>query len=152
MIKIRNITLVFALVILSGCNTLQSLTKSTHSENFEEFSIKFYTDSLFQLSRINFPLKGLYNIEVPETPKNPIGDSIITSWKKNDWNLLKNDYFKNNESKVVIENNTYLRKIKKSSKTVIIKTYIENSGFSVTEKFALKKDKWYLIYFSSLNY
>lgn len=152
MSKNRNIVLSFMLVFTLSCNAQQRLNKNNSPENFVEFSKKFYTDSLFQLSRINFPIKGMYNIVVPVTTTNAVGDSIISGWKKKDWKLLKNVYFPNNEDTIVIENNTYIRKTQKKAKSVTIKTYIENSGFSVTEKYALKKGKWYLIYFSSLSY
>ena len=148
----RNIVLLIILAVLFSCQTQQKLTKSTDHENFDEFSKKFYADSNFQLSRINFPLKGLHNIEVPITSTNILGDSMITGWKKSDWKQLKNGYFPNNESSIVINNTRYFRKIQRTTKSVTIKTYIENSGFSVTEKYSLKKSKWYLTYFSSMNY
>ena len=152
MSKNKNIVFVLILILVLSCSTQQAMTKTTKGENFEVFSKRFYKDSLFQISRIKFPLKGLYNIAVPLTSTNAMGDSIINGWKKKDWVMLKNSYFPNNDSILVIENTTYLRKIQKTAKSVTIKTYIENSGFSVTEKFALKNGMWYLIYFSSLSY
>jgi len=148
----KNIALFVILILVVGCSTQQRLSKTHINKSFEEFSKQFYTDSLFQMSRIKFPLKGFHNVEVPVTSKNAVGDSIINGWKKKDWSMLTNKYFQNNESEVVIENTTYLRKIHIKSNTVTIKTYIEDSGFCDTEKFAFRNGKWYLIYFSSMNY
>jgi len=152
MVSGRNLVLAFLVVFMFGCITQQKVNKTNIKENFEEFSRKFYTDSQFQLSRISFPLKGQHNIDVPVKTTNLLGDSLISGWKKKDWIILKNSYFPNNESVFVIENTTYLRKTQKRAKSVTIVTYIENSGFSITEKYALKNGKWYLVYFSSLSY
>ena len=140
------------LVFVFGCTAQQKLSKTEITKSFEEFSNRFYTDSLFQMSRIKFPLKGFHNVEVPFTSKNAVGDSIINGWEMKDWSMLTNMYFPNNETKAVIDGITYLRKIQLKGNTVTIKTYIEDSGFCDTEKFALQKGKWYLVNFSSMNY
>ena len=140
------------LVFVFGCTTQQKLSKTEITKSFEEFSNRFYTDSLFQMRSIKFPLKGLHNVEAPVTSKNTVGDSIISAWEKKDWRMLTNMYFPNNETKAVIDGTTYLRKIQVKGNMVTIKTYIEDSGFCDTEKFALQKGKWVLINFSSMNY
>jgi hypothetical protein len=152
MSKIRNIVLLFVLVFTLGAHAELRVKTNIIAENFTEFSKRFYTDSLFQMSRIHFPLKGLYNIPVLPSTTNAVGDSIISGWEKKNWKLLKTSYFPTNKDTIVIENITYIRKLRKKGKSVTIKTYIEDSGFSVTEKYAQKKGKWYLIYFSSLSY
>lgn len=148
----KNIVLLVVLVLVVGCTTQQSLSNTEINKSFEEFSKRFYTDSLFQMSRIKFPLKGFHNVEVPVTSKNAVGDSIISQWEKKDWRMLTNMYFRNNETKADIDGTTYLRKIHLKGNTVTIKTYIEDSGFCDTEKFALQKGKWVLVNFSSMNY
>jgi len=122
------------------------------TESFEQFIKVFYTDSLFQVSRIVFPLKGERNIDVPITATNVLGDSIITGWGKRDWRMLTDTYFPNKDTVITINNERYVRKIKKGNKSVVIDTYIEDSGFSVKEIYALKKNKWYLVLFSTLSY
>jgi len=122
------------------------------TESFEQFIKVFYTDSLFQVSRIMFPLKGERNIDVPITATNVLGDSIITGWGKRDWRMLTDTYFPNKDTVITINNERYVRKIKKGNKSVVIDTYIEDSGFSVKEIYALKKNKWYLVLFSTLSY
>jgi hypothetical protein len=122
------------------------------AEDFGQFLKVFYTDSLFQMSRIVFPLKGERNIDVPITATNVLGDSIIDGWGKRDWRMLTDTYFPNKDTIITIDNNRYVRKTKRTNKSVVIDTYIEDSGFSVKEIFALKKKKWYLVYFSTLSY
>jgi len=148
----KNIILLCILIFGVGCTTQQKLSNTDFKKDFTEFSGRFYTDSLFQMSRINFPLKGSHNINVPIRGKNIMGDSVIVGWKKKDWKMLTNTYFKNNEGKVVIGNNTYLRKTQISKGTAVVRTDIENSGFEVIEKYARMKGKWYLVFFSNLDY
>ena len=146
-------TVLFVFVVfVIGCTTQHKVSKKEMNKSFEEFSKRFYTDSLFQMRSIKFPLKGLHNVEVPITTKNAVGDSIISLWKNKDWRMLTNKYFPNNETKAVIESTTYLRKIQIKANTVTIKTFIENSGFCDTEKYELKNGKWFLVNFSSMNY
>ncbi len=122
------------------------------TEDFRQFLKEFYTDSLFQVSRIVFPLKGERNIDVPITATNVLGDSIIDGWEKKDWRMLTDTYFPNKDTVIIIDTERYVRKIKKGNETAVIDTYIEDSGFSVKEVFALKKKKWYLVIFSTLSY
>lgn len=152
MTKIKTTAFLFIFIFGLGCSTRQKLTKTDFKKDFAEFSKKFYSDSLFQISSINFPLKGSYNIAVPITEKNAMGDSIISDWKKKDWRMITNNYFPNNEGKVVIDNSNYIREIKIRTKSAVIRTYIQDSGFEVIEKYAFRKGKWYLVYFSSMNY
>jgi hypothetical protein len=152
MSTIKNTVLLFILIFGVSCGTQQTLSKTDVKGDFTQFSRRFYTDSLFQMSRINFPLKGSHNINVPIRGKNIMGDSIIVGWKKKDWRMVTNTYFKNNETKVKIDNTTYLRKTQIGTKTAVIRTYIENSGFEVVEKYAILNGKWYLVYFSNLDY
>jgi len=149
---LRNTILLFLLIFGVGCTTQQKLSKTDIKKDFMGFSNRFYTDSLFQMSRIDFPLKGSHNINVLVTSKNTMGDSVIVGWKKKDWRMLTNTYLKNNEGKVVIDRTTYVRKIQIDPGTAVIRTYIENSGFEVIEKYVRKKGKWYLIFFSNLDY
>lgn len=148
----KNIVLLFILIFAVGCTTQLKLSKTDTKKNFTEFSGRFYTDSMFQISRINFPLKGSHNINVPIRGKNIMGDSVIAGWEKKDWRMLTNIYFKNNEGKVVIGNTTYLRKTQIDKGIAVVRTYIGNSGFEVIEKYALLKGKWYLVFFSNLDY
>jgi hypothetical protein len=41
-------------VLFYGCSSTKRLSKT---EDFESFSKRFYTDSIFQYNRITFPLK-----------------------------------------------------------------------------------------------
>ncbi|HJV78078.1 MAG TPA: hypothetical protein VJ602_06805 [Paludibacter sp.] len=163
----RNIIISIGLITFCSYNVKVAAQRTTHlpefqkeyrintikgTEDFEHFLKVFYTDSLFQVSRIVFPLKGERNIDVPITATNVLGDSIIDGWEKKDWRMLTDTYFPNKDTVITIDNERYVRKTKKKNKLVVIDTYIEDSGFSVKEIFALKKNKWYLVFFSTLSY
>lgn len=163
----RSVFISIALIAFCSYNVQVAAQKNTHltefqkenrivtikgTEDFGQFLKVFYTDSLFQMSRIVFPLKGERNIDVPITATNVMGDSIIDGWEKKEWRMLTDTYFPSKDTVITIDNERYVRKIKKGNETAVIDTYIEDSGFSVKEVFALKKKKWYLVLFSTLSY
>lgn len=120
--------------------------KSIPNENFDEFNNSFYSDSLFQISRIIFPLVGEVNGS----------DSIVSDehkLKKEDWVILKNNYFKNgNDTAFVIHGEHFKGKMHKANKMVVQEVYIENSGYKSEMKFSLKNGKWYLTDYVIWNY
>jgi hypothetical protein len=155
------LSIILYVVLLSCTNSnkmgihKQNAIDSVLCENFDSFTKRFYTDTVFQMSRIEFPLKGLHNELVETTMSNPIGDTILYVWEKKDWTF-------NNISFVKIVNSTdttlkdkygtkYIRKIKKSSTEVIDSVYIEDSGFITVRKFNLKNKIWYLTYYEFYN-
>lgn len=150
---------IFALFVLNSCNQRSKINTNPltvdakiEEENFDEFSKLFYSDSLFQLSRISFPLSGIHNIEVEESPSNESGDSIIHEWIKENWIILKKNSFQGNDSVKNIDGEIYKRKTKKTELFVCDSVYIEDSGFGIVKKFAIKNGKWYLISYSEYNY
>jgi hypothetical protein len=52
----------FILIIFATCKPAKHITTNTtvnsSGENFDEIYNRFHSDSLFQMSRIKFPLKG----------------------------------------------------------------------------------------------
>lgn len=157
------ILVISALFALNSCNqknkmvkenllTVDTIIKDVKGESFDEFNKLFYSDSLFQMSRINFPLSGTHNIEVEESPTNESGDSIIHQWQKEDWVILKQNSFQGSDTLKMIDGEIYKRKIQKTDVFVCDSVYIENSGFGVVRKFALRNEKWYLINYSTYNY
>jgi|GEM_PF-968132 len=150
---------IFALFALNSCNQKSkinayplSVDSKAKGESFNEFCKLFYSDSLFQLSRINFPLSGIHNIEVEESPSNESGDSTIYKWEKENWVILKKNSFQGNDSVKNIDGEIYKRKTQKTDIFICDSVYIEDSGFGVVKKFALKNGKWYLINYSEYNY
>jgi hypothetical protein len=101
---------------------------SVRSEDFKEFYSKFLTDSIFQMSRIKFPLEG----------RNVEGDKI-TSWTIDNWVLLKKSAYE-------VDTVEYKVEITESDILKIFRVYIPDSGFEVLSKFGLIDGKWYLIY------
>lgn len=110
-------------------NESQSMNEST--ENFEIFMNQFYSDTIFQKSRIILPLDG-----------------VISEWNEND-SAVKSDW-KNRE--IYITDFETILKYKPNTKHTIVKEsekciekiFIENSGFSMERKFVLREKKWYL--------
>ncbi|NJO68122.1 MAG: DUF4348 domain-containing protein [Bacteroidetes bacterium] len=61
--------------------TKKEISKSASTkglENFDQFYKRFHTDSIFQMSRIQFPLKG-----------QKINFQGTFSWKKENWMMIK---------------------------------------------------------------
>jgi len=103
-------------------------------ESFDEFIVNFYSDTVFQQSRIIKPLTGEI-LEWHETE-----DSVIKSnWSDRDlpfvtdFSVLKESF--KNAKQIFVEN--------KESK--IEKILVNNSGFSIEREYELKNGKWYLI-------
>lgn len=128
------------------------LNVNNDNENFDIFYTKFYRDSLFQISRIKFPLEGdnsnfIYNDEILtkelETPVYKIENKTFY-WKKDGWMFIKtfekdsiDDYFKE------------LKKSKRETKEVISLKY---SGFKSTRMFRVIDGNWYLVYYTLTDY
>jgi len=151
------ILIMIASVILFGCCQKERTNDKTVSnliivkENFYEFSKLFYTDSLFQIKRINFPLKGEHNIDVENSLSNELGDSTIHGWERENWIMLRNVVFQGNDTVKNLDGVIYRKKIQKKDTLVTESEYIEDSGFEIIKKFSLNKGKWYLIYYSVYN-
>jgi hypothetical protein len=140
----------FCQLIYSNCT---ADTKQNHrqqepviDENFDEFYKKFYKDSLFQVSRVVFPLKGFNSDEYdPELgDKNP-----PYFWKKKDWiflHTLDQDKLKDIHEDGV---DVYRKTIKHNSSLMVTeKMYMEESGYSEERRFKKNNGKWYLVFYS----
>lgn len=139
--KAKNIILIFLLILFFGCGKGQKQPNNLLSENFDEFYKKFYSDSLFQMSRINFPLAS----DVVNSSSSDIVDSTVRVWNRENWVILRNTYFKENDSIANINGEIYKRKIVNNKTQVIESIYIENSGFFIKMNFSLQNGKWHLI-------
>lgn len=123
------------------------------SESFDEFSKLFYSDSLFQINRIIFPLENDKKIE--KEYASALKDSgNIEIHKKNsyhphnktNWAFLDNAYFKKNDSIAIIEGVTYKRRIHKTNTFVEENIlYADDDFVMVILKFELINGRWYLI-------
>ncbi|MDR0801721.1 hypothetical protein [Fluviicola sp.] len=127
--------------IFSSCNsphkdTSIQDTKRDSIEVFENFYNRFHEDSLFQISRILFPLPG-HNIDSDYNPDEKIE---IFKWDKNNWDMQK---------KILDQN--FKNELRKYNDSIIERIYIENSGFEIVRKFYLHNKKWYLGFYGSQN-
>jgi hypothetical protein len=102
-------------------------------ENFDDFYSKFHSDSIFQMSRIKFPLKG----------KQIDGDGE-RGWSKEKWVLFKTPIYK-------VDTLKFRTEYKKTKTMFKEKVWIESSGFSFECRFELIDSKWYLVYALDMN-
>ena len=129
---------VLASVILSNCHPTREITKrkeliKNSGENFDKFYNKFHNDSLFQLSRIKFPLGGMY-----------IEGFNKKTWTRDNLPLMKTKIYD-------VDTTQYKVTFKKTDKTFTQKVWIENSGFSSESRFELIDRKWYLVFVLDQN-
>lgn len=156
--KKRLILILFAMFALNSCNQKNKINAPiansiVKSESFEEFSKLFYSDSLFQLNRIIFPLENDKKMEQEYANALKDSDNIeihkknsYYSYNKNNWVFLNNAYFKNNDSIAIIEGVKYKRKFHKTNKFVEENILYADDGFvMVILKFKSINGKWYLI-------
>jgi hypothetical protein len=122
----------FFVILLYQCETgnrkLNDRSKTSSFEDFDEFYRKFTSDSLFQMSRIKFPLAG-----------KSVDEFDVKEWTKENWSLMKTMIFD-------IDTATYKTEYKKSSKEFKGKVWIEGSGFNYEFRFEVINDRWYLVY------
>lgn len=138
--------LVCLVIVFSQCNrkvatTVDSKSKNTaatkkgvvkfsgkKTEKFELFYDKFHNDSLFQISRVQFPLKG-QQIHLKRS----------ISWKKENWLMIKARASEIDRSqynvKIVRKNDSYFEGI-----------YCKSCAFSFEMEYKLVDGKWYLVY------
>lgn len=119
--KIIPITLLF--LIFTSCIKSQTI----ESESFTDFNNKFHSDSIFQMSRIKFPINGkLYKKDIEE------------NWNMNNWTMLRKpvgEYlFKQFKQETITKDDSVEEKI----------SYAK-IGFYYYVKFELIKNKWYLV-------
>lgn len=116
------------------------------NENFENFYKIFLEDSVLQLSRINFPLKGSSTEYVFD--ENQMKDTICETftiknksffWNKKGWVYFKGEPNMNEFSKEVVT----------SQNSRSIKYISKNEDFILFLEFEIIQKKWYLTYYSS---
>ena len=129
----RFILPLIVLIVFSCKNTGQ--TKATvESESFDVFNQRFHTDSLFQLSRVKFPIEGQQIDAFDER-----------DWTPNNWIMLKVPVAEN------VDTTEYKHSLKKTAASVEEAYWVEESGFHVERQFKLIDGKWYLTYYNDVN-
>lgn len=109
---------------------------SNEIENFENFLIKFRSDSVFRNDRILYPLKG-YNSDDSGN-----GNSIEYEWSKKMINYYLGIKYTDID---------YVIKIEKSKDLIKETIILEGSGFKIISKYILKENHWYLNYYFYQN-
>jgi len=133
--KLFSLSLVFILTtaILTNCHSTRESSKSytlknKSGEDFDKFYERFHEDSVFQVSRVKFPLDGM-----------SIEGSEIIQWTRDNLPLLKTKIYD-------VDTTRYKVTFKKTEKMFTQKVWIEYSEFSSEYRFELIGKKWYLVY------
>jgi hypothetical protein len=114
------------------------------SERFESFYERFHSDSVFQISRVSFPLFGFTNdkecLAVRFLEKDTIvnGELANLVWLKEQWQLHK----------PFADSATFTRKIVwVDSSDVLESIFIPDSDFLIKRKFRRDFGKWHLVFY-----
>lgn len=116
--------------------TVQTTTDFLFSDqSFKTFYERFIQDSLFQIERVRFPLKGQYESFDGER-----------KWSKNKWSFMNWDFRENmydgDDSTSIIQD----------SCKFFYGAYCRECGFSFEMEFQKLNDKWFLTYRQENNY
>ena len=126
-----------AAIILCSCTQHRPKVSDKNAEDFQVFYKKFHSDSVFQVSRIRFPLHGQWANLVDFGEKREFYDR---TWTRDNWTMEKDhDY----------SDRAYRYKISYRLDTVLDQTYVVHTDFSVSKFFVLDKGKWYLSYYTA---
>ena len=126
------IIVLFLTAFVISCSS-ESPTASDNIEDFEKFHEQFLSDSLFQMSRIEFPLKGAKSTFIP--------DSLKTNfWFEDEW-LMHRDVgtVEGYQHKFVRHNNT------------VIEVFYDDLGGGIQKNYLAIDGKWQLIYYADYN-
>lgn len=142
--KRKNIKLYIVCILLLGsfyaCSakrTSHNQNKDTHTnvENFANFYDRFLSDSLFQISRIKFPLPGI------NTEEMTLDDSVYY-WKKEEWVL---------HEKTEIDTTVFNVRRTVTDTLAVEEIFLEDSGFLIRSEFRPIDGRWYLTYYVDSN-
>ena len=121
----------------NASNTNVSPKDKVDLTQFYEFYTLFHQDSLYQLSRINFPLEG----EPSQQMNIPEGDKFY--WQQEDWVMHK---------PVDFETSAFKRKITPLNDELVVEYIVHSKlGFGMMRRFAKLGNDWYLIYYAGMQ-
>lgn len=103
-------------------------------ESFDEFNKRFHSDSLFQVSRVDFPIEGKH-----------VAGFEQYNWTRKNWQFLAIPVAEKTEI------GEYQHSLVKTDTLITERFWIDNSGFEVERQFKLIKNKWFLIYYNDIN-
>jgi len=132
------LTLLFASSAFSQENPQEGL--KDQKENFDQFLLKFCTDSTFQINRIKFPLEFIgLDYNTYEESKSTI--------KKEDWKM---DYIFMNDTKRSQIYDNFSMQLGDTDERLFQWIGIEN-GINILYYFKRIQGKWYLIKFKNTS-
>jgi hypothetical protein len=109
-------------------------TKTETNEKFDEFNIRFHSDSIFQISRIDFPIEGL-----------SVSGFDKHKWTKQNWEFMIIPVSEKNKI------DDYEHSLIANDTLVIERFWIPDSGFEVERQFKLIRNKWFLVYYNDIS-
>ncbi|MDD4150236.1 MAG: hypothetical protein PHE33_09425 [Bacteroidales bacterium] len=104
------------------------------NENFNDFYNHFISDKTFQIERVNFPIEGKYYEE-----------DVARDWTKDNWSYIITNI---ND----IDKNEFNVDIDETETSVSHTISLPNSGFSMSCRFDLINQKWYLTKLTESNF
>ena len=102
-------------------------------ENFDSFYDRFHTDSLFQISRVKFPIEGFC-----------VSSDTIAKWSTKNWLMIRTRIYD-------VDKTQYKVSYNKTDKTCTERVWIENAGLVTECRFELIGGKWWLVYLQDEN-
>jgi hypothetical protein len=109
--------------------------KNGNGENFDRFYAKFHEDSLFQMERTEFPLKGEASYLEPNGKQ-------IKFWYADNWLMQKTfdptDTLGYEQNMISVD-------------TMVVDVIYDGNAQGITRYFSLRDGKWYLTFYSDYN-
>jgi len=135
--KIKMCIMLFSMIVFvccrSGSPEGNSSTVVAGGETFNSFYKAFHQDSLFQISRIQFPLPGINSDDMT------VNDSIYF-WKKEDW-LFQH----------MVDTTLFIRKLSITDGTAEEDITSKEPGVLIKRRFKNDRGKWYLVLYEDVN-
>jgi len=156
----KSTIIVVVILLFCSCNRKSGTEKNLSQirevrvENFDTFMKKFYSDSIFQINRIVFPIENDRKIEIEyaEALKDSNNISITnnnnnyTRHNKSNWMMLTTNQTFGKDSIVIVDGLKYIRRFHKTEKYVEESIlYAEPEYIFMTVKYKLINGKWYLV-------
>jgi hypothetical protein len=127
--------IVFVVVFAATAVYMRMNMVKAAGEDFQVFHEKFLTDSVFQMSRINFPVEGL-----PDGAEKADFENGYY-WTADNWEIhVKTDYEAEGYKRTLTELDSYVREI-----------LVHPQGWGLERRFMQIDGKWHLIYYASIN-
>ncbi|MBO7433841.1 MAG: hypothetical protein J6U13_08850 [Salinivirgaceae bacterium] len=148
--KTKFLTIALLCCVIAGCKPTAKTTKADSArqgtktesvsakkpaavENFDKFYDRFHNDSLFQISRVKFPIEGFC-----------VSSDTITKWSTKNWLMMRTRIYD-------VDTTQYKVSYNKTDKTFTERVWIENAGLVTECRFELIGGKWWLVYLQDEN-